>query len=507
MAKFKASSFALDIGSRYIKFVELKKSKDTIILNKIGIKEIPKDANIDVDKLVLQLILQIISENRIRTNNIKISVSGQAVFIRFVKLMQVKEDKLSQTMKFEAQNQIPFALNEVSWDWSLLGADDKQAKKAVIVAIKKTLIEDIVSRLDSIKLNIDLIDVAPISLYNCMVFNGDYTKESLGAVVDIQAKSTNFIIYNKDDVWIRSFPIGSDKIEEIGAEGIDELISELSRSVEYYFMQSGEEAGPKKKLEELILTGGGAGLKDIEAIFNNRLNIKPRFMDVFRELKVTKEAAQNRDIDNIKNQFSTVIGLALRGLTPLKIEVNFLKETIAQKVVTLQKRLYTSLSISIIVLMSAGFYIFMNQDYAVRKVKLDKVDEMIELYKTYEPKIKKMQEREDVLKGRIGTLYQTALSRSIWLDVLKNISEIIPQDIWITDVSGVVSIEKSSFGRLDLNGRALSYQSVNNFVSMLKSSKNFKEVKPVSSSVEKDIKTQEEIVRFSITMDVVAGDS
>jgi Tfp pilus assembly protein PilN len=132
---------------------------------------------------------------------------------------------------------------------------------------------------------------------------------------------------------------------------------------------------------------------------------------------------------------------------------------------------------------------------------------MIELYKTYEPKIKKTQDREDVLKSRIGTLYQTALSRSIWLDVLKNISEILPQDIWITDISGVISIEKSSFGRLDLNGRALSYQSVNNFVSMLKSSKNFKEVKPVSSSVDKDIKTLEEVVKFSITMDVVVGDS
>ena len=129
---------------------------------------------------------------------------------------------------------------------------------------------------------------------------------------------------------------------------------------------------------------------------------------------------------------------------------------------------------------------------------------MIDVKNDY-PKIKKMQDAEDILKEKINILYQVADSRAIWLDVLDVTSEILPKELWVTDLSGIVSLEKSGPGRLDLSGRALSYQSVNNFVSSLKSSPIFKDVKPVSSSIETDEDTGEEIVRFSITMDVVVG--
>jgi len=58
MAKFKTSSIALDIGSRFIKLVELKKAKDSIMLTKVGIKEIPKDLKVDRDKSISQLITE-----------------------------------------------------------------------------------------------------------------------------------------------------------------------------------------------------------------------------------------------------------------------------------------------------------------------------------------------------------------------------------------------------------------------------------------------------------------
>ncbi|MDP6685812.1 MAG: PilN domain-containing protein, partial [Candidatus Omnitrophota bacterium] len=78
-----------------------------------------------------------------------------------------------------------------------------------------------------------------------------------------------------------------------------------------------------------------------------------------------------------------------------------------------------------------------------------------------------------------------------------------PRELWITDLSGIVSLEKNALARLDLSGKALSYQHVNSFVSALKESPNFEDVKPISSSIETDEETKEEVVKFSITMDVV----
>jgi Tfp pilus assembly protein PilN len=149
----------------------------------------------------------------------------------------------------------------------------------------------------------------------------------------------------------------------------------------------------------------------------------------------------------------------------------------------------------------------MRQDYHIKKIKLDKIEEMIETYRTYEPKIKKIREEENILRGKMDTLYQAASSRAVWLGIFKSISEMLPKDVWITDVSGVISIEKSGLGRMDMNGKALSYQSVNSFVSSLKALPDFSDVRPVSSSVENDKDTGEEIVKFSVTMDVVLAGS
>ncbi|MHC4122834.1 MAG: hypothetical protein ACYSSI_04610, partial [Planctomycetota bacterium] len=63
------------------------------------------DSGSDRDKVISQLVLQLFSENNIKTRNVNISAGGQSVFIRFVKLLQTKDEKLKQTMRFEAQNQ------------------------------------------------------------------------------------------------------------------------------------------------------------------------------------------------------------------------------------------------------------------------------------------------------------------------------------------------------------------------------------------------------------------
>ena len=507
MASFKTSSIALDIGARFIKLVELRREKNSVILSKAGIKEIPRDTKLDRDKVIAQLISQLLSENKIKPRLVNISASGQSVFIRFVKLLQVKEDKLKQTMKFEAQNQIPFSLNEVMWDWSLLDKDKKDSKKAVIVAIKKNLVEEMISKLNAVKLSTELIDVAPVSVYNCMAFNEDYNGESLGAIVDIGARSTNFIIFNKGNIWIRSFPVAGERIEEAREQGIGELLAEIERSIEYYFMQSGEDAPQDKRINQFFITGGGSVMTDMESAFLNKFNIKPQVMDPFRKLRVSKDAFPKLQEPGAKNQFSTVVGAALRGMTGLAIEVNLLNETLSEKKSSAQKRIYVGLSITAGALILISFSVFMRQDYYVKKMRLDKIEEMIETYKTYEPKIKKIREEEDILRGKMDILYQTASSRSVWLGIFKSISEMIPKDVWVTDISGIISIEKSGLGRMDMNGKALSYQSVNNFVSSLKALPGFSDVKPVSSSVESDKTTGEEVVKFSITMDVVLAGS
>ena len=346
MPKTGKTSIGLDIGTSYIKFVELKKKGDTIILNRFGIIEIPKDLKAGQDRSLSQLISQLFSENNIKAHHVNISAGGQSVFVRFVKLLQINEDKLKQTVKFEAQNQIPFPLSDVAWDWSLLDRDKKTSKKAVIVAIKKNLVEGMISRLKSAKLSTTLIDVSPIALYNCMAFNEDYDEGKLGVILDIGTKTSNLVIFRQGNIWIRSFPIATERIEIAKDQGIEEFIGEIERSIEYYFMQSGEEGGSEKKLNELVLTGGGSLIKEIEPRLTSRFGVKPKTLDPFRKLRISKDIFSNIQASEAKGQLAVAIGLALRNLTGLKIEVNFLKEILAERRSSRQKALYSRLSMA-----------------------------------------------------------------------------------------------------------------------------------------------------------------
>ncbi len=503
MGRFAKDSIGLDIGSRFIKMAELKKSGNAIVLNKFGIKEIPRDIKADRSKVVAQLISEMFSENNIKPRKVNISAGGQSVFIRFVKLLQAREDKLKQTMKFEAQNQIPFPLKEVAWDWSLLEKEKKFSKRAVIVAIKKNIIDERLSTLKQAKLSADAIDVSSVSLYNCILFNEDYEEGKLNALLEIGSKTSNLIIFKKGNVWMRSFPAGCSKLEASGAEGVDELVGEMERSVEYYFMQSeeGNQAGGKPDC--IILTGGGSSAAGLEDKLYEKFGVKPKRLDPFRKLKVSKELFSKLQEGGTKSKLGIAIGLALRPLTELSIDVNFLKEITSRKQTLAQKTIYSRLSIGAAILTLISFSLFSRQDYSVKRAKLDKIEEMLKLYETYEPKIEKLEEEKEVLKSKIDALYQAAVSRALWLDIFRIISGMLPEEVWITDVSGIVSLEKTGLGRMDLSGKALSYQSVNTFVSSLKTSPSFKDVKPISSSMETEEGTGEEIVKFSITMDVV----
>jgi len=505
MLKFDNSSIGLDIGTHFIKVVELKRVGTAINLLRFGIKEIPRDPNLDRNKITLQMVSQLFSEVNIKTRRVNISAGGQNVFIRFVKFLQIKEDRLKQTMRFEAQNQIPFPLDEVAWDWSVLDKGKKTVNKAVIVAIKKNLAEEMTSRLKTIKLETSLIDVSSLALYNCVTFNGDYDEKRLSVILDIGAGTTNLIIFKEGNVWVRSFSVGVDRINEAGEQGIEEFIGEIERSLEYFFIQSGEELQTDKRIQDLILTGGGSAITALEVRLLSRFGVQPRRLDPFRKIGLPKGLFSERDIEAVKNQFAVSIGLALRGLAELKIEVNLLKEMLSERAYARQRAIYWRLSIIMAALIVVSFSIFMRQDYNAKRARLEKIDETLNLYKTYEPRIKEVERDIDVLNNKVNMLAQVAISRGVWLDILSKISEIMPKELWVTDISCIISIEEGGPGRLDLNGKALSYQAVNSFVSSLKSSAEFKDVKPISSSVETDSETGEEIVKFSITMEVAIG--
>ena len=104
-----------------------------------------------------------------------------------MKLPSVDEEKIERIITFEAQQNVPFPIEEVVWDYQLVGSGVAEEIEVVLVAIKSDLLEDLNAAVEATGLQTRLVDVATMALYNAFRFNySELTGCSL--VIDIGAR-------------------------------------------------------------------------------------------------------------------------------------------------------------------------------------------------------------------------------------------------------------------------------------------------------------------------------
>ncbi len=167
----------LDIGSRYIKAVQLKEVKTGYQLERFGIISLLPELIVDGSVLdsprVVEAIRGLISENNIKVKNTAIAVSGHSsVIIKRIALQPMTEEELSESIKFEAEQYVPFDIEDVNLDFQILGQREEQDQMDVlIVAVKKDKINEYVSVVFEAGLNPVVVDVDAFALENLHEIN------------------------------------------------------------------------------------------------------------------------------------------------------------------------------------------------------------------------------------------------------------------------------------------------------------------------------------------------
>src|SRR5258707_7652320 len=116
-------------------------------------------------------IREILNELGIKSARVNYADAGQSVFARFVKLPSVEEEKIDRIIAFEAQQNVPFPIDEVVWDYQLVGGGADERLQVVLVAIKSDLLDEINSAVESTGLRTSIVDVAPMALYNAFRYS------------------------------------------------------------------------------------------------------------------------------------------------------------------------------------------------------------------------------------------------------------------------------------------------------------------------------------------------
>ena len=224
---------ALNLGTQTIGLAEFQRTAngDGVLLNAFRQTEILADPGAEAARLpqIRFAVNELKGGLKLRGRTpVNYAVSGQNLFARFVKLPTVAEDKVEQIIGFEAQQNVPFPIDEVIWDYQLVAGGKNGAAtvndgqvEVVLVAIKADLLDGLNDAAQGAGFRTHVVDAAPMALYNAFRYSyADVTGASL--LIDLGARTTNLIFVEAGKVFSRSIPIGGNAITQAIAKELAE---------------------------------------------------------------------------------------------------------------------------------------------------------------------------------------------------------------------------------------------------------------------------------------------
>src|SRR5438132_13267207 len=168
----------LNIGSQTIGLAEFRVVHGRLALVNYRFRETPldpatgerRDAHAALHETAVAL-REMMHEMHIHGAPVNYAVPAQAVFARFVKLPALEAEKIDKIISFEAQQNVPFPIDEVVWDYQLVGGGMGEQLQVVIVAIKRDLLEEINNAVEEIGMRTRIIDMASMIIYNAFYYN------------------------------------------------------------------------------------------------------------------------------------------------------------------------------------------------------------------------------------------------------------------------------------------------------------------------------------------------
>lgn len=465
------ATVALNIGSQRIGMAVFEAAKGGgLILKAYESEMIVADPAMEAARISQTriAIASLVQKLKVGKSKVRYAISGQSVFTRFVKLPPLQEDNIEQLVTFEAQQHVPFPINEVVWDYEMI--DSPGEKEVVIVAIKGDALDEINSAVTSSGLSTVEVDVAPMALYNA--FRAAYGEPAETVLlIDIGARTSNLLYIEGKRFFTRSIAIGGAAVsaaiaKEYGvsfmeAEGtkvqhgmvalggghteqLDEstaalagvvrnaltrLPAEIARTTNYYRSQQGGSAPTR-----IILAGGGANLPYTLEFFQEKLNLPVEFFNPLGIVSAGKGVDQ-AVLQREGHMLGELIGLGLRGIGKSKINIDLVPAVVEQARVADRRKPFLIGAAALVLLGAAGWagFQYLAAQNADKKLQslTETNDQLNPIADHIRSEIKKENDIHKVASG-----YTSAeADHAYWYDLLSELRGAFASDaVWITDM-------------------------------------------------------------------------
>ncbi|MEY4568715.1 MAG: type pilus assembly protein PilM [Verrucomicrobiota bacterium] len=465
------TTVALNIGSQRISMAVFEVSKSGgLALTAYGSETIVADPALDASKISQSRVAIADLAKRLKVGKVKTryAISGQSVFTRFVKLPPLQDDNIEQLVTFEAQQHVPFPLQEVVWDYELIeGATEKEA---VIVAIKADALDEINAAVNDSGLGTSEVDVAPMAIYNA--FRATYgNPEEPILLIDIGAKTSNLLYIEGRRFFTRGIAIGGAAVtaaiaKEYGipfmeaehqkitnglvalsgghTEQLDEAVAalamvirnaltrlpaEIARTTNYYRSQHGGSA-PRR----VLLAGGGANLPYTLEFFNEKLNLPVEYFNPVRNLTIGKNV-DPADVQREGHLMGELVGLGLRGIGKSAINIDLVPQVVEQSRAADRRKPFLIAAAAVLLGGMALWATFENIAASKAAEETKTMEDSHEALALLKAEIEPLLKKEDSLR-QIATGYTDAESAHVfWIDLLAEVRGALASDaVWVSDL-------------------------------------------------------------------------
>ena len=470
---YMSETIGLDIGSHSIKLVGLKTTSKGPFLTHVGIKEIPPGGNKEDANYISEILKTLVSEVGLKTKKVSLTISGSGVNISRIIVPSMPKAELKEAVRWEIKGQLPFPVETAQIDFHILGEiiEDKIKKlDLMVVSCPNHLIEQTLSIAKGAGLEPAHLDVEPFALWNAFLTWGRVKKEEEVALIDLGADKTGIhlfrdgilqfsrevtpagaditraiiegigtgeepdILYEKAERIKKELGIPSEaRNEKTVEESIDlskvsfhmrpvleRMAAEIGRSLDYYKNQFNVD-----RIDRVLLTGGGAHLKNFSSYLGNELRLPVEHFNPLREILFDSKKIDAEILDQMGSRFTVAAGVALPQ--PKRIEFLPVKEPLLTKARILKSIPVLAPLIALLIFLG----IIWNMSAKVASIKQERDAKVAKVtnIETLQAKLTLLKEKEIKVKQELSLFPSSVIVSVPYQEVLREISHIVPDNV------------------------------------------------------------------------------
>jgi type IV pilus assembly protein PilM len=347
------SLIGLDIGDSSVKVVELKElgKGRGYQLAKLAWEPLSTEAIVDGQimdsQLVTETIQRLFQRCRVKPSTpVAMALSGHHVIVKRISLPVMSEAELAESIHWEAEQYIPFDIEDVNLDYQILEGSSLSGEgnmDVLLAAAKRDKINDYVSVVNQAGLNASTVDIAAFAMQNAFEANYEFEPNQVIALVDVgSAVSSISVLHGGTSVYWRDINIGgnqyTDAIQKelnLSAEQAEQLKrgeeidgipyervlpilasvnedigTEIQKTLDFFKQISATD----QPLDRLYLTGGTVQVVNMRESLGERLGTQVELLNPFRKIPPVGKDASPELVNEMMPSATVAVGLALRKL-------------------------------------------------------------------------------------------------------------------------------------------------------------------------------------------------